>query len=60
MTTVEKVLARYPDANARHYADLNGWYVIHRRGAYSLEREGWLGQGATEQLAWDSAANNLP
>ena len=48
----------YPDANARNYASM-GWFVISRRGAYSIERDGWLGRGNTEAEAWESAAKEV-
>ena len=60
MTQSEAVLAKFPEANARYYADLGLWFVIPRRGAYSLEREGWLGSGPTEQAGWVSASASLP
>ncbi len=53
--TVRKL---YPEANAREYAGM-GWFVINKRGAYSLERDGWLGRGDTEDAAWESAAKEV-
>lgn len=48
----------YPEANARNYIGM-GWYVISKRGAFSLERDGWLGSGSTEERAWENAAKEV-